>query len=213
MNTPEQRKRLSEERLQSLGVPLNPNLPLIEGDDEVTLRSPDEIVQRLIALWAVSGSAFLAGNRHFREYVVARNYMSWLSKEERLFLFEDTPSEKRRIQFTWRLECLFFLGWAAGLIKEIEIPSIESTCGAMMDLFPAEMEEPTRLRDAIKLRSKPEILDWSDLLYRLHWPTRQFGKSVSSRVNPGVVQEWHLAVNWLTRYDGEDNWDWVGTDT
>jgi hypothetical protein len=83
----------------------------------------------------------------------------------------------------------------------------------MMELFPAEMEEPTRLRDAIKLRSKPEILDWSDLLYRLHWATRQFGKSVSSRVNPGVVQEWHLAVNWLTRYDGEDNWDWVGTDT
>jgi hypothetical protein len=186
---------------------------MIESDDEVTLRSSEEVLQRLIALWAVAGSAFLKDNRHFREYVAARSHESYLSKEERLFLQEDSPSKKRVTQFTWRLECLFFLGWAAGLIPEIEIPSIESSCGSMMDLFPADMEEPIKLRDALRLRSKEEILDWADLLYRLHWATREFGVSVSSRVNPGVVQEWHLAVNWLTRYNDEENWDWVTTDT
>jgi hypothetical protein len=211
--TPEQRKLKSEARLKELGLPVNPNLPLIEAESEVSLRSSEEILQRLIALWAVSGTAFLPRNRYFRDYVVAQKCDSWLSKEEKLFLFRDAPSDKQLIQFTWRQECVFFLGWAAGLIGAIEIPSVESKCGSMMDLFPGELEDPHRLRAAIHLRSKQEILDWADLLYRLHWATRQFGASLAPRLNPGVVQEWHLAVNWLTRYEDEDNWDWVGTDT
>ena len=186
---------------------------MIDSDDDVNLRSQDEVLHRLIALWAGAGTAIDKGNRHYRDYIVTRDYDSWLSKEEQAFLHQDAPSEKRSIQFSWRLECLFFLGWAGRLIPDIDIPSIESKCGSMMDLFPDDMEEPIKLRNAISLRSKAEILNWSDLLYRLHWAMRQFSASVSSSVNPGVVQEWHLAVNWLTRCDGEDNWDWVGTDT
>jgi len=186
---------------------------MIEADEEITLRSADEVLARLIALWACAGTAHLKGERHFRQYIVARGCDSFLSKEERLFLYRDDPSEKQLIAFSWRLECLFFLGWASGLIQEIDIPSVESTCGSMMDLFPKDMEEPTTLRNAISLRSKELIMDWSDLLYRLHWATRQFGASVAARVNPGVVQEWHLAVNWLTQYDDEGNWDCVTTDT
>jgi hypothetical protein len=213
MGSPLERKHRSEARLRLLGIPVNLNLPMIESDDEVMLRSTEEMLRRLIALWAVTGTAYEKGNRHYRDYIVTRDYDSWLSKEERLFLHEETASKMRCIQFSWRHECLYFLGWAAGLIPDIEIPSIESNCGPMMDLFPDGMEEPIKLRNALSLRGKAEILDWSDLLYRLHWAARQFGATVSSSVNPGVVQEWHLAVNWLTRYDGEDNWDWVGTDT
>lgn len=57
---------------------------------------------------------------------------------------------------------------------------------------------------------------WADLLYRLHWAVRDArltGSSQPAGIEGGVIQEWHLAVNWMTRYDNEDNWDRVGTDT
>lgn len=73
-----------------------------------------------------------------------------------------------------------------------------------------------KLDKAIAIRSKSEILDWSDLLYRLHWAIRDAQINDTApppAIKGGVVQEWHRAVNWMTKYDQEDDWDAVGTDT
>lgn len=213
---PAERKAKSEELLRRRGAPINEHLPLIESDDEVVLRSADELLKRLVALWAVVGTAFLRGNDHFRSYVVENGFQSWLSKEELAFLLSDSPTERDYICFTWKLECLYFLAWCAGLIDDIELPEHESSVESIMHLFPGAMEKPTVLGDAIAIRPKSEILDWSDLLYRLHWSVRECritGRAGPPGINGGVVQEWHQAVNWMTRYDDEDDWDMVGTDT
>lgn len=71
-------------------------------------------------------------------------------------------------------------------------------------------------KSACHLRPKAEILARADLLYRLHWAVRnaQYPQTAPPvGVNGGVVQEWHRAVNWVIRYNDEDNWDHVGTDT
>lgn len=212
----EERKQKSEAILKTRGVPVNAHLPLIESDDEVTLRSADELLHRLIALWAVVGLAFLRDNSHFRNYVTKRKYESWLSEQELKFLLSDARTEREYIQFTWKLECLYFLAWCAGLIGNIEIPENESSVESIMGLFPQDMEEPAVLQSAIKVRTKEEILAWADLLYRLHWAVRDAklnSKNVPGKLNGGIVQEWHLAVNWMIRYGDEDNWDHVGTDT
>jgi Domain of unknown function (DUF4272) len=75
--TPEERKFASETLLREHGVAINPTLPLIESDDEVVLRSRDEVLQRFVALWAVVGSAFLEGNAH-------RNFCRWRPGDARL---------------------------------------------------------------------------------------------------------------------------------
>jgi Domain of unknown function (DUF4272) len=118
--TPEERNFASETLLREHGVAINPTLPLIESDDEVVLRSRDEVLQRFVALWAVVGSAFLEGNAHFRDYIVQGQLESWLSKRELAFLLGDDRTRTEIIQFTWKLECLYFLVWAAGLIKTVE---------------------------------------------------------------------------------------------
>lgn len=212
----EERKEASETVLRKHGVRINPHLPLIEPDDEVALRSPSEVLHRLVALWAVVGSAFLRDNRHFRDYITQRKYESWLSEQELAFLLSDTRNERDYVQYTWKLECLYFLAWCAGLIDKIEIPAVESSVESIMHLFPQDMEEPTALQSALDIRNKDEIMAWADLLYRLHWAVRDAslnGKKLPPNINGGVVQEWHLAVNWMTRYGDEDNWDHVGTDT
>jgi hypothetical protein len=214
--TPEERRAASEALLKERGIPLNLDLPLIEADEDVTLRSPEEVLHRLIALWAVVGTSFLKETPDFRNYLVQRKLETWLSPRERAFLLADSRSEDDCIQYTWKLECLYFLAWCARLVECIEIPCNQSNVDSIVRLFPQETEDPVELQQAIRIRSKDEIMAWADLLYRLHWAVRD--ARLSNRQEPhnvdgSVVKEWHLAVNWMIRYNGQDNWDDVTTDT
>lgn len=210
------RKAASESKLLALGIPVNAGLPLIEAEEEVTLRTHEEVLQRLVALWAVVGKAVLRNETKFTKYIVAHGLLPWLSEGERRFLIDEQSSERESMQFSWQMEALFFVAWCAGLVEAAEVPSEESSVAGILDLFPGPHELPERLRAAIHLRPKAEILARADLLYRLHWAVRnaQYTQTAPpAGVNGGVVQEWHRAVNWVTRYNDEDNWDHVGTDT
>lgn len=213
---PEQRKKKSEAVLLRQAIPINPNLPCIESEEEVQLRSAEELLKRLVALWAVAGAAFLRGNDFFCRYMTENDLVGWLSVSERDFLLAKRPKKQQIIHASWQLESLYFLAWCGGLVDQIKVPLAESSVKSFMHLFPQEGEDLTRLSEAISLRSVPEVLDWSDLLYRLNWAVRDArlrGATVPSDVKSGVVQEWHRAANWMTRFDEEDNWDDVPTDT
>lgn len=213
--TPEERKAASEELLRRRGIPVNPWLPCIEPEEDVCLRSHPELLHRLVALWTVAGTAFLRGT-HFRTYVTTRKIESWLSSREREFLLGDDRRESDYVQYSWRTECLYFLAWCAGLIETIDVPTRESSVEPLMHLFPADMEAPDRLSEAIRPRNRSEIVAWADLLYRLHWAVRDARlrhQPAPDSLNGDVIQEWHLAVNWMTRYDDQDDWDRVATDT
>lgn len=213
---PEERKIASEACLSKRGIAINQFLPLIESEDETRLRSPDELLRRLVALWAVSGTAFLKDDPHFRDYVESTGTQSWLSAKERKFLVNDARSERDYIAFSWRLEALYFLVWCGGLVDQIDLPVDESSIGAIAHLFPDNMEAPDKLASALRMRGKAEILDWADKLYRLHWAVRDArlnGKPGPKGIIGGAVQEWHYAVNWITCYADEDDWDEVDTDT
>jgi hypothetical protein len=212
--TSSQRKENSEALLQRNAIAVNPSLPLVEDEDEVELRTPQEVRERIVALWAVVGTAFLR-NDFFRQYMTENGIVGWLSARERDYLLSDQRTDQQHVQFSWQLESLFFLGWCAGLVPELGLPTQESSIESFMHLFPQHGEGLQKLEQAIALKSKGEILDWSDLLYRLHWAVRDsyVNNAPPPAIKGGVVQEWHRAVNWVTRYDKEDDWDVVGTDT
>ncbi|GGC62334.1 DUF4272 domain-containing protein [Undibacterium terreum] len=219
--TPENRKLTSETLLHKRGIRINLQLPLTESDEEVTLRSSEDLLHRMVALWCVSSAA--AGEeqyRQFRAYVEMHDIAAWLSAAEHEFLFNaagySACDEKTRISFAERHEALFFLGWCAGLVRKLDLPGSASNLKPVLASLPQQGEAPDRLRSSIKLRSKREILGWVDLLYRLHWAVRHahlIGKEVPGNLDATVVQQWHQAVNWITGYDDEDNWDLVRTDT
>jgi hypothetical protein len=213
---PEFRKIASETLLHKRGIRINVQLPEIESNEEVRLRSADELLRRLIALWAVVGAAQQPGATYFGDYIVHHELVSWLSDRERAFLFADHRTDDDCTQFSSKREALYFLLWCAGLIKHIEIPSGESSIQSALTMFPQEMETPSRLETAIHMRSKDAVMNWADLLYRLHWAVRHailIGKPVPANLDAVAVQEWHQAVNWMIRYGEEDNWDRVETDT
>lgn len=214
--SPQDRKLASESKLRALGVHINEHLPMIEAEDEVELRSPNEVLRRLISLWAVVDKAFLGSESQSTKYIIAQEMQTWLSNVERTFLLDEQPYERDSIHFSWQLEALYFLAWCAGLLECSEVPNNESSVKPILNLFPAGDEQPDRLSIAIRLRDKSEILDRADLLYRLHWAVRNSALAGTGKlegIDGGVVQEWHRAVNWIIQYDSEDDWDQVGTDT
>lgn len=214
--TPEARRTANEDLLRERGIPVNPHLPMIEGEDAITLRSEDELWRRLVALWGVVGTAMLRENDYFKDYFSVGERRGWLSRDEAAFLFDDARSEGDIVRFTWRLEAMVFLAWCGGLVDVLPLPEHPSSLESVLPLYPHDLGEATMLRAALRLRSKAEILDWSDRLYRLHWAVRDAqlnGREPPPGINPGMVLEWHHAANWMTRYDNEEDWDAVGTDT
>lgn len=72
-----------------------------------------------------------------------------------------------------------------------------------------------RFIQGAKLRPLAAILDEADLTYRYDWAAvnaRLKGQEAPAKLDGGVVQERHYALNWLVGYL-DQAWDEVSTDT
>ncbi len=66
--------------------------------------------------------------------------------------------------------------WAAGLFDKLPWPDRQTDTGQIVEVFPGIDRSPWRFIVDLELRAKPEILDASDLIYRLHWATTHMWK-------------------------------------
>lgn len=213
--TPELRKEASELQLHKRGIRINLQLPLTESNEEVTLRTSQALERRLLALWAVSGTARQPGESFFRDYLAAHQLQDCLSAQEAAFMTAPAPDAETCLRYARRQESLYFLAWCAGLVGSLGMPAAPAKLQPLLKHFPTGMEPP-RLQVAIRSRHKNEILGWSDLLYRLHWAARHAhltGRPTPAGLDYGILLEWHQAVNWVCGYEEQDDWDQVGTET
>jgi hypothetical protein len=212
---PAERKARIEAILKSKAIPFLESLPCIESEEETELRTPQEIGMRMVCLFCVIGSAFSPTATGYKSYLKKHQLWNHLTPEETLFLQSPTPDDRTIINFTWRCEALFLLMWAVRLVEKLPWPDREIPTDEILSRFPNLDQSPWSFIFGLKLRSKEEILDASDLLYRLHWAARNAplqGQAAPSGVKPGVILEWRHAINWITNYDDLD-WDDVRTDT
>lgn len=206
------RKQWAEEVLRAEGVPVNPHLPMIEGEAEITLRRKDEVARRLLALAIVAVKGEGLEQRRVLEIISERNAHAMFTPLERAFIDDSDPSRHDRIQFCWRYEAAWVLAWALNLRREsLGVP--RQICE------PAWLVETVRdtvALDKFGLRPANDILNEADLIYRYHWAVRQAGikgDDVPAGLEPGVVLERHYALNWLIGYNDNADWDDVTTDT
>jgi len=208
--SPEERKHQTESILKEKNIPFIDWLPLTEAEGNVELRNINDIAKRILCLFCLAGTAFEKDDVSFIEYLKTYNLWESLSKEEKLFLSNPTYDTQAQLNATWRLEALYVLVWAVGLVPELPFPTEQASVTEFIDTLPKSDESPERFIKSLKLRPLPEIMDASDLIYRLHWAVRNHGSNLD--LDGSVIQERHHAINWLTNYDGE-KWDWVATDT
>jgi hypothetical protein len=199
--------------LQREGIPILTSLPVIAGQIEAKLRSKDAVVDRAIALLivAVKGEGLAQPTvDKIREMFAADGYFTPL---EKVFILDQAPSEKSRMQFVWRYECLGVLHWALGYVDQLAPPSRPVDADLMVKLL--REAGPGRYRSGARMRTATEILDEADLIYRYDWAcvnARVKGAASPRGIDCDVIVERHRALNWLYSYQGQA-WDEVSTDT
>ncbi|SDW46848.1 protein of unknown function [Marininema mesophilum] len=203
------RKIRSEERLKSQGVPVDTSLPVIEGEEDVRLRRPADVAARIVVLYALQGVIFHDDPKRVVHWIQGEGLWDRLSSEEepvfQLVLPPFNEGKQQKLQdmvdhpLTWRIEALWALLWALGLIERLGFPDAECDGAKVKEVVPEiETEVTTYINDA-KLRPLSEILDELDWLRRLLWVGEQdkTGETLPKGYEAIIAWQWHEALNWL----------------
>lgn len=205
-----------------------PELPVNDDDKKIKLREKTEIVKRLFGLLAVSLYSEALLNpaekmevleaRRFVENVMAEHHgikdlKQVLTPKEMEYFQNDDSEERERINYSWHYEHLYLLEWVLGL-AEWNFP--DNICDVPLTVrVLREFHSIEELCEKTALRSKKEILDMADLIYRMDWAAvdaRIHRMTGPAGLNHGVVQARHKTLNWLIKFDNEE-WDDVSTPT
>ena len=208
------RKSTSEKIAKQHNIPVNASLPYTEADNEVVLRSKDEIVDRALALCYVALKGEGLEQEFLNDFDKRFNIKDKLSPREKEFAFANSPSDQDITNAVWRYESLQVMLWASGYIDKLDYPDSICNVAQVVSVFRTYKDEAT-FRQNAKLRSKKEIFDQTDFIYRLDWAcvdARIKNKPAPGNLVEGVVYERHYSLNWLTNYMGQ-TWDDISTDT
>lgn len=206
------RKAKSENFLNSHGIKVNKNLPLIETVEQTKMRSIDEIIDRAYALMVTAAKGEGIEQLHLDKLIQDKKIDSLSPKETEIFQSENLTDQDRAYA-TWRYESLYVILWAMGKMENLKFPNeICDVQAIVAALIKTNKEE---LKNTIHLKSLSEILDELDKTYRMNWAcvdARIKGQPVEGNINSSIIFERHYALNWLTNYQNQD-WDNVTTDT
>ena len=207
------RKILNETLIREKGIKVNRFLPVIESEDEVVVRTPLEIAERVVVLSIVNGYAndFYDAEKTIDILKGIGQWENTTDKEKDLI---QNPTDEKKSRETWKCEGIWVLLWALKIHDDLGEPGNMCDLGNIQkDKYPLHNLK-TFIDEHNVARSKKEIIDAADLYYRLDWAAvdlRLKGMQMGN-INPGVVYERHYALNWLINYQGQD-WDNVSCDT
>lgn len=180
------------------------------------IRSPQEIAERSLALFAIVGLSFGAERAEVLSWLQQNKLWCSLSPRELGFIDNPSPSGRAIVNATWNAEALVVLAWSLRLFEQL--PPADKQCNAsdLQEVLPPYADISVRqFIDTAKLRSEDELLAFADECLRLHWEVRDARRNqraVRQAVNIEIIQERHRAINWIIGYDGA-SWDEVTTDT
>lgn len=207
------RKERSEAILRKEGVPLNLHLPVIEKESECKKRSQDEVAYRALSVLTVAVKGEGLDQSTLERVIKDFRLSSHFTPKEEAFVKNQNPSQRDRVQFSWRYEAAWVLLWALGYVNSLGKPS--SICDVARAVgFMKERGTEKFIAEA-RLRPLSQLLDEADLIYRYHWAVvdaQLKGQPSPAQLEPGVTLERHHALNWLIGYM-EQEWDEITTDT
>lgn len=210
------RKENSEEILKKEGIKINFNLPVIESEEQTTIRTIEEIATRVTVLAITNLVAFDSIEaEEAMSYLKDFNLWTHVTPDEQEFVSH--PTEDKKFQETWKCECIWVLLWALKIVDTLPFPNdLCDLNDVPAENYPVDGEKDPNdfINKAYQLRSKSEILDANDLYYRYHWvcvDARLNGVDMTT-IDSGVVYERHYALNWLITYMDQE-WDDVSCDT
>jgi hypothetical protein len=212
-NDQEKRKANSIKILKKHGIPYIDHLPLIESEKETTNRSKEEVCDRAICLSLVAAYAEGLDKETLDNVIGNYQITNEFTEEEKAFIAMDTLDDNTKAKFLWRYEALWTLLWALSYVDELDMPT--GICDVPFAVKTIVDRGRTKFTEEAILRTKKEILDQSDLIFRIHWATtdaRLKNYKMPAGMNNDTVYERHYALNWLINYMDQE-WDEISTDT
>lgn len=210
----QERKAITNLFLKQMGVPILDHLPIVEDYKDACFRDEKEVAGKAVVLY---GLIFVANKEKNSDEIITyfKKYNLWknVSPNERAYLEKKNKTDTDNNPVTWRVENLNVLLWALGHFEKLAFPTEICDFSNYQNL-PNLDTDPTDWITQSKLRKAEDILNETDLIYRIHWATVDASiknKKVPSGLNPDVVIERHFALNWLTMY--AEDWDDITTDT
>lgn len=209
------RKLASEARLSEMSIEVPDVLPPVIGEQEVILRSAEDVAWRAIALFIVAVRAeSLASGRpipleQLREK--SKGVLEATSPLETAFLKNDSPDQQSITNMAWRYECLYVLQWALGFHDDLTLAN--DICDVPLVAETMVQRGDRQILQMARLRPVSQILEAMDFNQRLLWAVRQAklnDQPLPAGLDGGVIVERQHTFNWLTRFEHAD-WDDVDT--
>lgn len=217
------REKRSLEILEAKGIPYMKGLKASALEADTELQGKESIIKRLVAIYAtcVQAEVYTCGRYEHpaekmaeelklleKQYGVSK----YFTYEEENYIKDANQYKDKHHLFGWRYECCAVLLWALSLIELQEPDNIcdASELGSIIwnNSFESLMEKSV-------LRTKEEILDLQDLVFRYNWvcvDARINGREIEG-LDSSVVYFWHYALNWLLQVDGINDWDEISPNT
>lgn len=188
-------------------------IELEDEENEMKVRKPIEVAERILALLAVIGKVHQADDSRFVDWFDKNSIEQYLSNQESIFMNTKLPDQNVMRDFSWRAEALTSLLWGINLIPNMPVLNQEFNVYSISGVSEI-INNPIEFKNNIKLRADSELIEMENELYNQHWRVRDaqlFGKEMPSELNPSVVYERRYGLSWLIGYG--DDWDDVPTDT
>lgn len=217
------RKERSEKYLNKMNIKINPQLPDIQNEATIKLKSTEETLKRAItALFASQIALDCTGKPEdikesasfFTEMLQRFSFTDEPTPEEKIFFAltdrnNPIPPAKMAGKLAWRVEMAMPLLWALGFIKDLGYPdSISGFIEVARKIVSCKNYD--ELYQLCNMRSPTKILDKADLLFRMNWActdARQNGEGPTGNLNPEVVAEQHKGLSWLIGAENAEDWD------
>lgn len=213
--TAEQRKKQTEKYLKSLNIPFIDHLPLIEEENEVRIRTAKEIAERILILVYLAYVSEVPDERENVIDFLQTNFL-WdkVSPDEKEIFQKEELTNQEIANISWRSEGVWLLLWTINKVDRLELPTEQVDIPEIVSRLPEFLTDPSEFIKNGIVRPITEILDQSDLVYRLHWATRNANlnnQPMPANLDLSIIMERHYAINWVTFY--ADEWDDISTDT
>jgi len=198
-----ERKELTEKFLTTLGIPVYEELPAIEEESDIQLRSVQEIAARIMILTYLNCIATEAELQPvIFEYLQTGGLWVKVSPQEKKLFKQPSLTEEEKDLIASRAECIWLLLWAINKVDRLTLPTKEADVDVLFTLLPPFMEDPSQYIAAASLRSASDILTEADFIFRLYWA---MSKTTLEGLNDRVAFERFFTINWIT--GARKEWD------
>lgn len=218
----EQRKNRTIAFLSERGIPFIHGLPQLPPLEQCQFKTKEDIARRAVSLLIVIQFACdvaqgedIHGSRDFFTGMLQKFGVEQdLTENERKLLQDEEPVMEEAVNISWQYEAYWALIWALGLVDTLDFPDRVCDCEYAIEVVSScETFEQFLLKTS--MRSKEEMMDEADRIYRLHWAcvnSRIQGEEAPAGMNESIVMERRRGLFWIIGHRDEE-WDHISMDT